>query len=153
MREILQLVNYQFKLQQFAVKVGLSGAECIIRADRDALSDVLFNLLTNAMKYSPGRKEISVSSYKRNGLAAVSVRDRGIGISKDELEKIFDPYYRVKDERNLSVGGIGIGLSIVKNIMDAHDGHIEVKSSPGRGSTFTLFFPVESGDGHDPSAG
>jgi len=143
-REILQLVNYQFKLQKFTLKLDLSSAECIIRADRDALSDVLLNLLTNAMKYSPKRKNISVSCYKRNGLAAVSVKDRGIGISEEELEKIFDPYYRVKDEQNLSVGGIGIGLSIVKNIMDAHDGHIEVKSTPGRGSTFTLFFPVAS---------
>lgn len=138
---VLRSMAYQFKMGKFKVRRHIGSREHKIRADADALAEAVINLLSNAMKYSGDRKEISVSTFRAKGHVGVRVKDCGIGIPEDKLESIFNPFYRVNDKLTQRVGGVGLGLSIVKHVMDAHGGKIEVKSSPGGGSTFTLLFP------------
>ncbi|MEE9288033.1 MAG: HAMP domain-containing sensor histidine kinase, partial [Bacteroidota bacterium] len=145
-RVALRTLQYPLKMQKFAVSVRLSKKEHVIRADPDAVVDAVINVVSNAMKYSSERKHITVSTIIRDGFAAVRVEDRGIGISGEGLEHIFDPFYRAKDEKSRGVGGVGLGLSLVQHVMDAHGGKVEVDSKLGKGSTFTLSFPLKEGE-------
>ncbi len=142
-RVALRTVGYQVKLQKFALRVQFSKKDHVIRADPDAVVDAITNILSNAIKYSTERKYIAVSTFVRNDFAGVRVEDRGIGISPDGLKHIFDPFHRLKDEKSRGVGGVGLGLALVRHVMDAHGGTVEVKSAPGKGSAFTLSFPLK----------
>lgn len=115
-----------------------------IMADREAIAEALVNLIDNAMKYSAGNNDIAVRTGKSDKYVFVEVEDHGIGISEKNQKYIFDKFYRVT-EKNLAnrIKGSGLGLSIVKHILDAHEGKIFVKSSPGSGSLFRLLFPVK----------
>jgi two-component system phosphate regulon sensor histidine kinase PhoR len=115
-----------------------------IKADKEALTDAIINLVDNAMKYSTDIKEIIVRTGKDEKYVYVEVEDKGIGISEKNQKYIFDKFFRVT-EVNLAnkVKGSGLGLAIVKHIMDAHEGRITVKSSPGEGSKFRLSFPFK----------
>jgi two-component system phosphate regulon sensor histidine kinase PhoR len=100
------------------------------------------NLIQNAAKYSNGNRWVRVSTSFENGTAAVHVEDRGIGVSKSDLSKIFDPFYRAKEVVDEQIHGNGLGLSLVKEIVGAHGGIISTKSEIGKGSTFTIELPV-----------
>ena len=112
-----------------------------ITADRGAMSDVLFNLLTNAQKYGgdPARIQLGVVADER--LVKISVTDNGNGIEPAEHKRIFQKFYRVDDRLSREREGSGLGLAIVKHVMRAHRGRIEVDSAAGKGSTFTLVLP------------
>jgi signal transduction histidine kinase len=135
-----QSLEYQFKMGGF--KAQLIGAEqhVYVLGDPDALTDVLLNLLTNAMKYSGEHREIFVSLSIEGSTAIIRVRDAGIGIPADQLPRIFEAFFRV--DGAASSGGAGLGLAIVKHTIDAHQGTIEVESIIGAGSTFTLYLPL-----------
>jgi two-component system phosphate regulon sensor histidine kinase PhoR len=141
---VLKSLSYQFKMEKFRVQVHLSKNENIVCGDVDVVTEALTNLLSNAMKYSVDRKHIEVSTFRKKGFMGISVGDKGIGIAADELRDIFEPFYRAKDEKARQLGGAGLGLSIVRQIMNAHHGKVEVSSLPGRGSKFTLLFPAEA---------
>ncbi len=113
-----------------------------IEGDTEAITDALVNLVDNAIKYSNDEKSIEVATGRNNKYSFIEVHDRGIGISTDEQKHIFDKFYRVT-EKNLALKakGSGLGLTIVKHIMDAHQGQIEVESIKGKGSTFRIMFP------------
>jgi len=113
-------------------------------ADREAVTDAFVNLVDNAIKYSPGIKEIAVRTGSIDKYVYIEVEDHGLGISEKDQKYIFDKFYRVT-ETNLAnkVKGSGLGLAIVKHIMNAHNGKINVKSTPGSGSLFRLSFPVK----------
>jgi len=113
-----------------------------IQGDREALEQVLYNLIDNAVKYSGNSKKIEISVESDYEWVELCVRDYGIGISKKEHEKIFQQFYRVEQELTGTVKGTGIGLTIVKQIMDVHKGKIKVESTPGEGSSFCIKFPV-----------
>jgi len=110
--------------------------------DPDAIGLALTNLLDNAIKYSGDVKEINVGISQSVRFVAVSVSDRGIGIAADEQEKIFEKFYRIGAGLVHDVKGSGLGLSLVKHIVIAHQGRITVRSKPGEGSTFTIHLPV-----------
>lgn len=110
-------------------------------ADRDKMTQVLINLLSNATKYSPEGGEIIISVFEKNGNACMSVRDHGIGIPKEDIQKVFEKFHRVEDKRVHKAQGTGIGLTIVKTIMEYHKGGIWVESEEGAGSTFTMWMP------------
>jgi signal transduction histidine kinase len=116
-----------------------------IAVDRDAIAQALLNLLDNAMKYSEARKEIEVEVVTAAETISISVRDRGIGIPVAEQKKIFEKFYRAGSVLVHEVRGSGLGLSIVRHVVEAHGGHVEVNSQPGEGSTFTMVLPVQSG--------
>src|SRR5579871_3716297 len=100
-----------------------------------------YNLLTNAVKYSPSNTEVTVSTIREGDQCAISVRDQGIGMDQKEVRKIFQKFYRTRKAEESGEAGTGIGLSIVEQIVVQHGGTIEVKSRPGEGSCFTLVLP------------
>ena len=123
-----------------------------VNGDASRLYQVFTNLLSNASRYSPEGAEISISARKENGHALVAVRDTGIGISRDMLERVFDPFVR---ESHTSAEGLGIGLALVRNLVATHGGTITAYSDgPGRGSAFVLELPLVAAPeraAHEPS--
>ncbi len=113
-------------------------------ADKERIGQVLINLLTNAVKYSPEFMEIKVKSHIENNNVIVSVEDSGIGINKKDQEKIFERFYRVEGKNEKTFPGFGIGLFISMEIIHRHNGDIGVKSEPGKGSVFYFSIPVEN---------
>ena len=116
------------------------------RLDPDALAQAFHNLLDNAVHYSGESRWIGVALETRGGGILVSVADRGIGIPKDEQERIFDRFHRVGTGLVHDVRGSGLGLAIVRHIVEAHGGSVSVKSEIGRGSTFEIWIPAAGGD-------
>ncbi len=116
-----------------------------VRIDQDAIAQAFVNLVDNAVKYSGTAKEISVQLGERDGFVTIAVTDYGIGIPRADQEKIFEKFYRVSTGLVHDVKGNGLGLSIVKHIVEAHQGKLEVESQPGQGSTFTIYLPVDEG--------
>ncbi len=113
----------------------------MVAVNRGNMAEVLSNLIGNAIKYTAEGGKVVVSAGLENGYIKVSVRDNGIGIAPKELEKIFSPFYRVKNEKTRFIIGTGLGLTIVKKILEAHKGFIRVDSAPDQGSTFQFFLP------------
>jgi signal transduction histidine kinase len=113
-----------------------------LTGDRELMEYAIYNLLTNAVKYSPAETEVTAAAEVSGGWLRLWVRDQGIGMEQHELKKIFQKFYRT--ERAVASGekGVGIGLSIVEEIVTHHGGRVEVDSSPGHGSCFTLVLPV-----------
>jgi len=122
------------------VKVSLGHEDrAVVLGDRDRLHQLLLNLADNALKYTPAGGEVRFSLYHREGWVLVSVADTGVGISKEDLPHIFERFYRADRARTSGRGGAGLGLSIAKWIAEAHGGQLTVESTPGVGSTFTLW--------------
>jgi two-component system phosphate regulon sensor histidine kinase PhoR len=126
---------------RFAVEIDLTPGLPPVRADEDALTTVLLNLLDNACKYTPGEKHIVLKAFPRNGHVVFAVQDNGIGIAPRERKKIFRRFYQVDQRLARESGGCGLGLSIVEFIVRAHGGTVQVESEPGRGSTFSVELP------------
>jgi signal transduction histidine kinase/tetratricopeptide (TPR) repeat protein len=112
--------------------------------DREAFSLALDNLLENALKFSPDHRVIYVELRRKGENVRVDVKDKGVGIDPGELDKIFDKFYQGKNVARLSLRGTGLGLTLVKQVMEAHGGKVLVESEPGQGSTFSLLFPVRA---------
>jgi two-component system phosphate regulon sensor histidine kinase PhoR len=123
------------------IKAILRAKQPVIRGDENHISNVIHNLLDNANKYSPDKPIITLTTEDHKDGVMLSIEDQGIGISKDELKRIFEKFYRVSTGNLHDVKGFGLGLSYVKAIMDAHKGKVDVVSDPGKGSKFTLIFP------------
>jgi signal transduction histidine kinase len=143
-------------VDQFRAEVGARGstiqlaqsAPVIVRGERDALANALWNLLDNAVKYSPSNGSIKVEVDRTAIEAAIRVRDEGFGIPQDEQREIFGKFVRGARARAERIRGTGIGLAIVRHVVSAHGGRIVVESAPGVGSTFSIVLPVA-----DPQAG
>lgn len=112
------------------------------KADPDALEQAILNLLTNAMKYSGASRRIQLKLARLGERAAIEVRDFGIGIATGEHRKIFDSFYRVPSRENRNVPGAGLGLTLVRHVIEGHGGEVLVESAPGKGSAFTLVLPL-----------
>ena len=115
----------------------------IISADRIHLTNIIYNLVDNALKYSEEKPVIKISTANRDGGIQLSVSDNGIGISKENQKKIFDTFYRVPTGNIHNVKGFGLGLSYVKAATEKHGGRVSVESEAGKGSTFHVFIPIE----------
>lgn len=125
------------------IRIETGGlADRAIAGDRELMEYAVYNLLTNAVKYSPAETHVTVSAEADGGWLRISVRDQGIGMDQHEVKRVFQKFYRT--ERAVASGekGVGIGLSIVEQIVTHHGGRIEVTSAPGKGSCFTLVLPV-----------
>jgi signal transduction histidine kinase len=152
--EVGQLIKHVVKrkeLQLTAHQLVLDIAASPLMAVLDSLriEQVLRNLLENAAKYSPNGGTITVQARGDAHQILVCVRDQGIGIPAHEAEKVFDRFYRVDNELTRTVGGLGLGLSVSRGIVEAHGGRMWVESTPGVGSSFFVSLPVEeAGNSH-----
>ena len=144
MFELLKKVSYNFeyKIKEKKIKFELIGEKLIIEADQDRIYQVITNILSNAIKYTNKEDKITIKLYKESEYAVCEIIDTGIGISQNELPYIFERFYRADKSRNRKTGGAGIGLAIVKSILQAHNGKIQVNSQLGKGSSFKVFLPL-----------
>ena len=142
----IESMRYQFSMANQVVESKICGEDVFIKADADAVERVLMNLLSNAIKYSSVNSKTVVQTLLTGEFFGIKVQDEGKGITEDKLNNIFEPFFRIKEEASSLVEGTGLGLTIVKHIMDAHKGKIEVNSTPGNGSIFTLLFPLVSNE-------
>ncbi len=112
-------------------------------ANHALLEQTVTNLVDNAMKYSDTESQIKVVAEEQDGQVHIKVIDGGNGIGEEHLPRVFEQFYRVDKARNRELGGTGLGLAIVKHIAQAHGGYADVKSTPGKGSTFTIHLPQD----------
>lgn len=117
------------------------GDEVIVEIDRAAVADALLNLMFNSYKYSGHQKKIQIECEQTKKGVELSVEDNGIGIEKKDQKKIFDRFFRLEQKTETGTQGVGLGLSIVKHVVESHGGKVNVESEPGRGSRFTMIFP------------
>ncbi len=138
--------SYQFHLQKNGFEFSFSAGESIpmIQTDSEAISEAVINLIDNAIKYSTDKKEITIITGTDQGFIFIEIKDKGIGISDENQKKIFEKFYRVSDGLVHNTKGTGLGLTLVKHIVEAHHGKIKVKSKPGEGSSFILSFPFNN---------
>jgi signal transduction histidine kinase len=127
----------------YRIELQTHGISTAIKADKEALERALWNLLDNAVKYSPDSKTIWVEVARYGIELVLRVRDRGVGMAAKEQKEIFRKFVRGEAAKSASIKGTGIGLSMVHRIVEAHGGRIRVESEPGRGSTFTIVLPLE----------
>lgn len=137
-------MKYPLSQQGFELHVDLEDGLPEVRVDQDALEQAVLNLLNNAMKYSGDSRDIALRLQRKENHAMIQVVDQGVGIDLREHKKIFEKFYRIPTRENERTAGTGLGLSLVSHIVRAHGGHIEVESIPGKGTTFSIYLPLES---------
>ena len=125
------------------IKFNVDKDELFADIDKDAVLQIVLNLIDNAYKYSTKEKEITVNAKDARENIRIEVIDKGLGIPKDGVEKIFDKFYRVERDIAHGIKGSGLGLSFVKHVVDTHGGKIAVESEVGKGSKFIISLPVE----------
>ncbi len=140
-RNTLDSYRYQIEQQGFALEEQIEPVPAV-RVDREAIARALVNLVNNALKYSDNEKFLGVRLYRDKSVLKLEVSDRGIGIKRHEQTRIFEKFYRTGDPLVHNTKGSGLGLSLVRHITHAHGGEVEVESTPGRGSKFTLSLPL-----------
>jgi signal transduction histidine kinase len=116
----------------------------ILIADRSKLKQILYNLTGNAIKFTPEGGTINISSFQKDGLVYFSVHDTGIGISKEDQQKLFEPFKQIDSAISRKYNGTGLGLSLVKKLAEMHNGTVSVESEVDKGSTFTVSLPVKN---------
>jgi signal transduction histidine kinase len=146
-QHVLDSLGSQFRHNQFTVTSKLTAGVAVL-IDHEATEQALENLISNAMKYSPEHREITVTVDAEDGHGVVRVADRGVGIAPRLQGKIFRKFYRIQTDAGSGPQGTGLGLAIVDHVMRSHGGFVRVESTPGRGSTFTLHFPLYAGEMH-----
>ncbi len=141
-KNLLDMYSYHIQNEGFKLSIVLDPALPVVKADEDAVMEALLNLLDNAIKYSEQDKFIAVRSLHRDREICIQVEDHGIGIDAAQVGYIFEKFYRISGGLVHNARGSGLGLTLVKHIMEAHQGRVELESTPGKGSCFKLIFPI-----------
>lgn len=143
LQEIVATIQDRVRHKDFVIQVEIEKQLPSIKVDRAAISQAITNLIDNAVKYSGESKNIFVSAFVENKYLIIQVKDFGIGIRKEEMDKIFERFYRGGDALTRTVKGSGLGLTLVKQIVEVHHGKVNVESEPGHGSTFSIWLPLQ----------
>jgi len=140
------VTNFEIRVQSKNGELTseLNAVRALVQGDEVHITNVVYNLLDNAVKYSNEAPEIKVSTETKDNFVVITVKDKGIGIPREHQEHIFEKFYRVPTGNIHNVKGFGLGLSYVKKIVDAHKGTIKVESAINKGTRFSLFFPIIS---------
>jgi len=136
------VMENQAKAKAITIKLEIPDNLAQIKVDETRFSQVMINLLDNAVKYTPEKGTVNISARPEGNYLQIDISDTGIGIPEQDIPRIFERFYRVDKARSRELGGTGLGLSIVKHIVQAHGGQVWVKSEPGRGSTFSFTIPL-----------
>ena len=139
--------------EPLTIDLAIANRLPAVLGDEAALRRVFQNLVGNAIKYGAGTGWIGVRANGGADGVDVTISDRGIGIAPADRERIFDPFYRASDVVSAQIQGAGLGLSLVKRIVEAHGGRITVESEPGRGSAFTVTLPIAHGEAAEGAVG
>ncbi len=142
-RDVYNAMALEAQRQKLGFKLDFKTDLGFIRGDRARIEQVLMNFVSNAIKYTPAGGKIKVSAGKMDDIVWVSVADNGIGIPKNDIGRVFDRFYRVDKARSRESGGTGLGLSIASEIINRHDGKVEIQSAQGKGTTITMTLPVK----------
>lgn len=140
-RDCIAQSSHKASLNEIHVTIEPPDEPVCVRADKEGLQTILENLLDNAIKYTPQGGQVTVSWAQHDSIVALQVNDTGVGIAEEDQSRIFERFFRVDKARSREVGGTGLGLSIVKHLCQAFGGSVELQSTPGRGSTFTVHLP------------
>ncbi|MBI1749341.1 MAG: PAS domain-containing protein [Acidobacteria bacterium] len=137
-----ETTRFKAAQKQLSLSVECLAGVSQVRGDARRLAEVLQNILDNAVQYTPAGGRISITAGAEERFVRIAVADTGIGIPRDEQQRIFERFYRVDAARSREAGGTGLGLSIAKHLVEAHGGRIEVESEVSHGSTFSIFLPA-----------
>ena len=140
--KFLELTRERLPASGFDIRYTCPDRVPVIQADSDAMLQVFYNLIDNAIKFSGTSRQIDVSLSSGDEELLFCVKDYGIGISAKDQERIFDRFYRSEETQKRGIRGSGIGLTIVRKIVEAHNGHLTLESNPGAGSTFCVHLPI-----------
>ena len=147
LHDIIETVAQNFLLQMDKrggkLEFHPEADQAVVSGDLMHLTNVISNLMENALKYTQRNPEITISTRNENGSIIISVADNGMGISKEDQKRIFDKFYRVPTGNVHNVKGFGLGLSYVKLIVEEHGGSIKIKSEPNKGSRFDIHLPLQ----------
>ena len=133
----------EFENQPPGIEMVEFPGEVMVKVDSEQIKTVFENVINNAIKYSrPDSDPIRIFYKSDESYAVIRIADKGVGIPQEELSQIFEPFYRVDKSRAKDTGGYGLGLSLCKTIMEAHDGIIVIQSRPEEGTTVSLSFPL-----------
>jgi len=142
--ELLKSIKDEYSGKRPEIFIDEIPGDLELNIDRDRVMILFRNILSNALRYSDADgKPVRISRVIDPENVIITINDSGIGIPEDELNNIFEPFYRVDKSRSRETGGYGLGMSLSKNIMEAHEGKIEISSTPGKGTCVTLIFPTE----------
>jgi signal transduction histidine kinase len=139
-REITETEKLNFDNRR--IDINLPHLPINLMLDIEKMSRVIHNLVSNACKYTPDKEKITVLVAQTEDEAIFQIMDNGQGMSPEQLENLFQPYYRTEGAKESRIEGRGLGLYIVKMLVEAHDGFVEVESALGKGSTFTVYLPI-----------
>lgn len=145
LHETVDLLREKIKSKKITLEVNIPPHLSLTKGEKLSIERVFTNLIRNAIDYNREEGKISVKAKQKGEYVIVEVSDKGIGISQKDIPFIFDEFFRVKNRKTQHITGSGLGLSIVKKIVEAHGGSIEVRSEEGKGSTFTVFLPKFTG--------
>ena len=145
----IETIDIQVQQRNGKITIHMDAAESVICGDSEHLASLLNNLLDNAIKYSPGSPDITISTKNDSKGIVLSVEDKGIGMSKSVQSKIFERFYRQSSGNVHDVKGFGLGLNYARAIIEAHKGNITVYSDPGKGSRIEVFLPFNLGENKD----
>lgn len=141
-QEVVQSIGLALREKQGSIQLNLSAVSANLQADKHHLTNVIFNLLDNAIKYCTDKPSITIRTELKGEVLSLTVEDNGIGISDENKRRIFQKFYRVPTGNVHDVKGFGLGLHYVKQIVEAHRGRITVTSEPGNGCAFTILLPT-----------
>jgi signal transduction histidine kinase len=147
-QETLDSYRYHLEKKGFEIHEQIERDIPEMNFDGEAIASVLINLLSNAMKFSTDKKEVTVRLFRRGELAVLQVVDKGVGISRKDLDGIFKRFFRAQNNVVSETRGSGLGLTLVEHITEAHGGSVDVETEPGKGSAFSIVLPFS-----DPAKG
>ena len=145
-RNTLDSYRYHFVKKGFIIEEEIGQDIPVVLFDKDAVEGILINLFSNVIKFSNRTKRMEVRLKNTPEAIFLVVADQGIGIPPDELSNIFNRFYRVKGTTDFEARGSGLGLTLVKHVIDAHRWQIEVESTPGQGSVFSISIPLNANE-------
>jgi len=145
-QQLLSMVKSMAEEKQIRLSLKVEPFDLKIWADPRSFKQMLVNLLSNAIKFTPQDGLVCLETQVKDNCIAVTIADTGIGIADADLAKLFQPFVQIDSGLSRKYAGTGLGLTLVKNLIEAHGGYIQVESMPGQGSAFSLYFPLEAGE-------